>query len=72
MKLGKRFTRLKRIINAGSIDCAFTRREDGLVLKPHRKLNMLLILHLTHMRVNKKAVNKELNKMLGRYGIKEK
>lgn len=72
MILGKKFTWLKRRINAGSIDITFTSREDSSVLKPHRKLNMLLILHLTHMRVNKKAVNKELNKMLGRYGIKEK
>lgn len=71
MKLGKKFTRLKRIINAGSIDVTLTSREDGSVLKPHRKLAMLMVLSL-HMRVNKKAVNKELNKMLGRYGIKEK
>lgn len=70
MKLGKRFSRLKRICNAATINMTFTKK-DGTELKPHRKLNMLLVLSF-YMKVNQKAVKKEFLKMNRRYGIKEK
>lgn len=60
MKLGKRFARLKRCYNAASINMKFE-KNDGTEVKPHRKLNMLLVLS-TYMRVNKNAVKKEFEK----------
>lgn len=71
MKLGKRFSRLKRRCNAGSISMTFTRKSDGAELKPHRKLNMMLVLSFNG-KVNKKAIDEEFQKMNRRYGIKEK
>lgn len=71
MILGKRFSRLKRSLNAGSINVTFTRKEDGKVLKPHRKLNMLLALSY-YVTVNRKAMQEEVQKMKRRYGNKTK
>ena len=71
MILGKKFSRLKRSLNAGSIDVTFTRREDGTVLKPHRKLNMLLVLSLSG-KANRKATRIEVEKLFRRYGNKKK
>lgn len=70
MKLGKRFARLKRCYNAATISMTFT-KDDGTVVKPHRKLNMLLVLSI-YMRVNKNAVKKEFQKMKRKYGNEEK
>lgn len=61
MKLGKRFSRLKRRYNAGEIRMTFTSKDGKVVLKPHRKLNMLLVLS-TIGPVNKKAALKEIEK----------
>ena len=49
----------------------FTRKSDGAELKPHRKLNMMLVLSFNG-KVNKKAIDEEFQKMNRRYGIKEK
>lgn len=70
MKLGKMFSRLKRRYNAGSINVTFTGK-DGKVLRPHRKLNMLMVLSM-YMRVNQNAVRIEFEKFRRRHGIKEK
>lgn len=67
MKLGKRFSRLKRIYNAGTISMTFTRK-DGTVMKPHRKLNMLLVLS-TIGAVNKKSALKEIEKFNNKYKL---
>ena len=56
MKLGKRFSRYQRRWGA-KIRVTFT-REDGTVIKPHRKLNMMLALSLKGG-INKKAFKKE-------------
>lgn len=70
MKLGKRFTRLKRRYNAGSITMSFS-KNDGTVLKPHRKLNMLLVLSF-YGKVSKNAMKNEFDKMNLRNGKQEK
>lgn len=66
MKLGKRFSLLKKRCNAGAINMTFTRKDDGSELKPHRKLNMLLVLSFLG-NVSKKAIDNEFNKMNRRY-----
>ena len=63
MKLGKRFSRYQRRWNA-KIAVTFT-REDGTVIKPHRKLNMMLALSLKGG-INKKAFKKEEAKLLAK------
>lgn len=67
MILGKRFSRLKRRYNAGTISVTFTRK-DGTVMKPHRKLNMLLVFS-TIGQVNKKAALKEIEKFNNKYKL---
>ena len=64
MKLGKRFSRYQKKIN-GKASVTFT-REDGTVIKPHRKLNMMLALSIRGGGINKKAFEKESEKMLVR------
>ncbi|MBR5271835.1 MAG: hypothetical protein IKU25_00350 [Clostridia bacterium] len=49
----------------------FTRKDDGSELKPHRKLNMLLVLSFLG-NVSKKAIDNEFNKMNRRYGKQNK
>lgn len=71
MKLGKRFSLLKKRYNAGEINMTFTRKDDGSELKPHRKLNMLLVLSFLG-NVSKKAIDNEFNKMNRRYGKQNK
>ena len=70
MKLGKRFTRLKRRYNAGSITMSFT-KHGGEVLKPHRKLNMLLVLSF-YGKISNKAMKNEFDKMNLKNGKQEK
>lgn len=60
MILGKRYSRLKRDVNAGSISVKLI-GEDGREIKPHRKLNMLLVLSIQG-KVNHKAVSREMKK----------
>ena len=67
MKLGKRFARLKRCYNAATISMTFTRK-DGSIMKPHRKLNMLLVFS-TIGPVNKKATLKEIEKFNNKYKL---
>ena len=55
MKLGKRFSRYQKKIN-GKASVTFT-REDGTVIKPHRKLNMMLVLSIRGG-INKMAFEK--------------
>ena len=69
MKLGKRFYLLKKRYNAGEVRLTFS-RNDGSELKPHRKLNMLLVLSF-HEKVSREAVKKEFDKMNRRYGKQE-
>ena len=63
MKLGKRFSRYQRRWNA-KIAVTFT-REDGTVIKPHRKLNMMLALSFKGD-INQKAFKKEEAKLLAK------
>ena len=63
MKLGKRFSRYQRRWNA-KIAVTFT-REDGTVIKPHRKLNMMLALSFKGG-INQKAFKKEEAKLLAK------
>ena len=63
MKLGKRFSRYQRRWGA-KIRVTFT-KDDGTVIKPHRKLNMMLALSFKGG-INKKAFEKESEKMLVR------
>ena len=63
MKLGKRFSRYQRRWNAKA-SVTFT-KDDGTVIKPHRKLNMMLVLSIRGG-INKKAFEKESEKMLVR------
>lgn len=60
MKLGKLFCRLKRRINTNAM-IIFT-RDDGTQIRPHRKLNMMLVLSIRGG-INKKALEKEIEKM---------
>ena len=68
MKLGKRFSRYQRRWGA-KIRVTFT-RDDGTVIKPHRKLNMMLALSFKGG-INKKALKKEEAKLLTLLAIKE-
>lgn len=63
MKLGKRFSRYQRRWK-GKISVTFT-RDDGTVIKPHRKLNMMLALSFKGG-INKKALAREEAKLLER------
>ena len=68
MKLGKRFSRYQKRWNA-KIAVTFT-KDDGTVIKPHRKLNMMLALSFKGG-INQKALKKEEAKLLTLLAIKE-
>lgn len=68
MLLGKKYTRIKRELNAATIEVSFTRR-DGTTIKLPRKLNMLAVLSMRE-KVNQKAAERETNKFVER--LKEK
>ena len=61
MKLGKRFSRYQRRWNAKA-SVTFT-KDDGTVIRPHRKLNMMLVLSIQGG-INNKAFAKEEAKLL--------
>ena len=70
MILGKRFSRYQRRWNA-KIAVTFT-REDGTVIKPHRKLNMMLALSLSIKGgIRMKAFKKEEAKLLAKVAVEE-
>lgn len=69
MKLGKRFSRYQKKINAKA-SVTFT-REDGTVIKPHRKLNMMLVLSIRGG-INKKAFENEQAKLLAKINQENK
>ena len=56
MLLGKRYTRIKRKMNAKTLKVEFT-RPDGSTIKLTRKLNMIAVVSL-YYKVNKKTVQK--------------
>lgn len=63
MLLGRRYTRLKRTINAESIRIEFRNKEGGKLINTPRKLNILFVLHvLKDGKVNKKALLREFDK----------
>jgi hypothetical protein len=63
MILGKRFSRIKRSVNAADINVSFTRKDGTEMPKFHRKLNMMLVLLFGRQsKVNKKALMRELEK----------
>lgn len=64
MLLGKKYTRIKRKMNAATIEVRFT-RSDGTEIKLPRKLNMLAVLSLSQ-RVSKAAVERETDKFVKR------
>ena len=67
MKLGKRFSRHQRSWNAKA---SFTlTMKDGTVIKPHRKLNMMLVLSFGGG-INKKALKKEADKLMAKMNYK--
>ena len=68
MKLGKRFSRYQRRWGA-KIRVTFT-RDDGTVIKPHRKLNMMLALSFKGG-INQKALKNEEAKLLTLLAIKK-
>ena len=68
MILGKRFSRYQRRWNA-KIAVTFT-RDDGTVIKPHRKLNMMLALSFKGG-INQKAFKKEEAKLLAKVAVEE-
>ena len=47
MLLGKRYTRIKRDLNAATIKVEFT-KSDGSTIKPPRKLNMIAVVSMFH------------------------
>lgn len=65
MLLGKKYTRIKRKMNAATIEVRFT-RSDGTEIKLPRKLNMLAVLSLSQRVSNKAAVERETNKFVKR------
>lgn len=62
MKLGKRYSLLKKRYNAASIVATFTRRSDNEEMKISRKLSIMVVLSLFGCKINKKAYIRELNK----------
>ena len=64
MLLGKKYTRIKRKMNAATIEVSFTRR-DGTTIKLPRKLNMLAVLSMRE-KVNQKAAERETEKFVER------
>ena len=63
MLLGRRYTRLKRTINAESIRIEFRNKEGGKLINTPRKLNILFVLHvLKDGKVNKKALLREFDR----------
>ena len=60
MLLGKKYTRIKRSLNASSYEVTFAGK-DGEEIKLPRKLNMLAVICI-YSKVNKKAVVKECEK----------
>lgn len=68
MLLGKKYTRIKRKMNAATIEVSVTRR-DGTTIKLPRKLNMLAVLSMRE-KVNQKAAERETEKFVER--LKEK
>lgn len=64
MLLGKKYTRIKRKINAATIEVSVTQR-DGTTIKLPRKLNMLAVLSMRE-RINQKAAERETDKFVER------
>lgn len=63
MILGKRFSRIKRSVNAADINVSFTRKDGSEMPKFNRKLNMLMVLLFSRQSyVNKKAIMREFKK----------
>ena len=62
MKLGKRYSLLKKRYNAASVVATFTRRSDNEEMKISRKLNIMVVLSIFGVKINKKAYKRELNK----------
>ena len=63
MILGKRFSRIKRSVNAADINVSFTRKDGSEKPKFNRKLNMLMVLLFSRQcKVNKKAIMREFKK----------
>ena len=60
MLLGKKYTRLKRSLNAGELYVQFVTKEDQPIRLP-RKLNMLAVLSI-HEKVSPSAVERETYK----------
>jgi len=56
MLLGKRYTRIKRKMNAKILKVEFS-RSDGSTIKLSRKLNMIAVVSL-YYKVNKKTAQK--------------
>lgn len=61
MLLGKRYTRIKRKLNASVMKVTFERKDDGSTIELPRKLNMLAVLSMSE-KVNNKAVEREIEK----------
>jgi hypothetical protein len=64
MLLGKKYTRIKRKLNAAEAQLSIT-TSSGIIVRLPRKLNMLGILSLRE-KVNLKAVNREIDKFVKR------
>ena len=60
MLLGKKYTRLKRRLNAGELYVTFVTQDDKCIRLP-RKLNMLAVLSI-HEKVSPAAVKREIDK----------
>ena len=69
MLLGKKYTRIKRALNAGQLYVSF-RAEDGTEIRLPRKLNMLAVLSI-HEKVSKKATEAETRKFKRKLKQKE-
>ena len=67
MLLGKRYTRIKRKINAATINYVLT-KPDGTEIKMPRKLNMLTVLAF-HGYSKKKAAITEATKFKNRHNL---
>ena len=67
MLLGKRYTRIKRKLNAASIKFTLT-KPDGTEIKMPRKLNMLTVLAF-HGHANRKAAIREATKFKNRHNL---
>lgn len=60
MLLGKKYTRLKRRLNAAELYVTFVTQDDKSIRLP-RKLNMLAVLSI-HEKVSPSAVSREIDK----------